>query len=452
MLMSHGLQCLGSTSRRMPILLTCMLAAVAGCQGTAPNSPDRREAASHDTAATQSDSLAPNGTGSANDEASATLPGGETTVAVSTAASNAAPQPEIITDPQLWPSEDRWPLGRGSPLATGIAASRLPDHLEVVWKFAAPEGAFESTPIIADGVVYIGCLNGYLYALDLQDGSEKWSYKTELGFYAAPAIRDGLLYIGDAEGHFFCLDATSGDVKWGFEAQAEVDSGANFFEDNVLFGSQDSHLYCLNATSGELNWKFAIDDQIRCFPTVVGDRSFVAGCDSRFHIVNLVDGTEVASVDIEAPTGSAPAVGGDFAFFGTEGESVFCVNWRQAEVVWKFRDHRRRLPFRSSAALTERLAIIGGRDKLVRAFDRQTGELAWTFATRGRVDSSPVVVGERVFIGSADGRLYALSLESGEELWHYETGGGFTGAPAVAAGRLVIANDDGTVYCFGGKE
>ena len=76
----------------------------------------------------------------------------------------------------------------------------------------------------------------------------------------------------------------------------------------------------------------------------------------------------------------------------------------------------------------------------------------WSFTAKRMVDSSPVIVGRRVFVGASDGRLYSLDLSSGAEIWRYEAGGGFTGSPAVAAGRLVIASDDGVVYCFGEKE
>ena len=40
----------------------------------------------------------------------------------------------------------------------------------------------------------------------------------------------------------------------------------------------------------------------------------------------------------------------------------------------------------------------------------------WTFATRGKVDSSPVIVGDKVVVGSDDGRLYMVSLKDGKEL------------------------------------
>jgi outer membrane protein assembly factor BamB len=75
----------------------------------------------------------------------------------------------------------------------------------------------------------------------------------------------------------------------------------------------------------------------------------------------------------------------------------------------------------------------------------------WEFATKQRVDGSPVVVGQRVFVGSADGRLYALNLMDGKESWQFEGEGGFLGSPAVADNRLVIATDRGVVYCLGEK-
>ena len=46
---------------------------------------------------------------------------------------------------------------------------------------------------------------------------------------------------------------------------------------------------------------------------------------------------------------------------------------------------------------------VGSRDKRVYALDRATGKRVWDFATDGRVDSSPVVAGQRVYFGSQAG-------------------------------------------------
>ena len=127
--------------------------------------------------------------------------------------------------------------------------------------------------------VYLGDLDGNLFAWELATGDRRWTQKIDGGFIASPAVRDGRLYIGDYDGRFFCYETASGKLLWQFEAQAEIDSSANFYQENVLVGSQDATLYCLNAKTGSLVWKHMIEDQIRCTPTIVENRAFLAGCD-----------------------------------------------------------------------------------------------------------------------------------------------------------------------------
>jgi outer membrane protein assembly factor BamB len=355
----------------------------------------------------------------------------------------------LLTSALAAPSD--WPLFRGDASATGVAGGKLPEKPELLWKYEVPKGAFEGTPAIVDGVVYLGDLDGRLLAIDLKTGDKKWEKQLETGFNASPAVKDGLIYLGDLDGKFHCFDTKDGSEKWSHETQAEINSSANFYKEFVLVGSQDATLYCLDAKSGKEKWKFQIADQIRCSPTVVENRCFLAGCDGKLHIVDLDKGEAVADVPIDSPTGSTPAARGDMVYFGNEGGVFFGVNWKEAKTIWTFQDDKRSQAFRGSAAVTSDAVIIGGRDKMVRAFEPMSDKVKWSFQTRARVDASPVVVGDRVFIAVADGRIYALGLTDGKEQWKYEGGGGFAGSPAVADGKLVIANDEGVVFCFGAK-
>jgi outer membrane protein assembly factor BamB len=345
---------------------------------------------------------------------------------------------------------ERWPVFRGDARAQGVAEGTLADNPEVLWKFQSQGHGFEATVAIADGLVFAGCLDGEFYVLSLDTGEVKWKHHTELGFSAAAAVKDGRVFVGDTDGKFYCFEAATGKPVWGAEAGGEIDSGANFFDNKVLFGSQDATLYCHDAATGKQIWKYTIGDQVRCSPTVVEGRAFLAGCDAKLHIIDLEKGTAISTVEIDAPTGSTPAVGGQRVFFGTEGSSFFAIDWKEAKIAWNMRSPRN-MPFRSSAAVTPEAVIFGGRDKQIYSLDPTDGHELWKFATRSRVDSSPVVVGSRVFVGSSDGRLYGLERATGKKVWEYEAGGDFVASPAVAAGRLVIGNTNGTLYCFGTK-
>ena len=271
------------------------------------------------------------------------------------------------------PDGNSWQLFRGNSQSTGVAISRLPQELKVLWKFRVENGAFDGTAAIADGAVYIGDLDGKLFALDLKSGNQRWELTTEIGFATSPAIRDGRLYIGDIDGKFYCVDAGQGEIEWTFETEAEINSSANFYQDKVLVGSQDATLYCLNAETGKLAWKHVIEDQIRCTPTIIGDRTFLAGCDARLHIIDLSRGAGVDGVDISAPTGVTPAARGDFVYFGTEAGAFFCIDWKQAKVAWVFEDEQQSQPFRSCPALDEDIVVVGSRSKRVLAFESGIG-------------------------------------------------------------------------------
>src|SRR5262245_57293131 len=127
------------------------------------------------------------------------------------------------------------------------------------------------------------------------------------------------------------------------------------------------------------------------------------------------------------------------------------IDWKKGEIVWAFEAPARKQAFYASAAVTDKLVVVGSRDKKVWALDRQTGKDVWSFPTQSRVDASPVVVGSRVFAPSMDGHLYVLDLAKGTELAKFKLGSSITASPAVGRGRLVVGTQEGVVYCLGAK-
>lgn len=74
---------------------------------------------------------------------------------------------------------------------------------EVQWQFDLPEETFwsSSSPAVADGVVYIGSgvlgREGRIYALDAEDGTERWHREFDAPVFTSPAVVDGTLYVGN---------------------------------------------------------------------------------------------------------------------------------------------------------------------------------------------------------------------------------------------------------------
>lgn len=60
----------------------------------------------------------------------------------------------------------------------------------VKWAFKTG-GAIVTSPAVADGVVYIGSLDGHLHALDRDTGKEKWNFKSSRPIASSPAVDGG---------------------------------------------------------------------------------------------------------------------------------------------------------------------------------------------------------------------------------------------------------------------
>jgi polyvinyl alcohol dehydrogenase (cytochrome) len=85
-------------------------------------------------------------------------------------------------------AEDDWFTYRHDSARTGAqpVASDLSDParisgLHIVAQFPpegspAVAGGFKASPIVVDGTVFIGGVNGYFYALDAATGTLKWQY------------------------------------------------------------------------------------------------------------------------------------------------------------------------------------------------------------------------------------------------------------------------------------
>ena len=342
-----------------------------------------------------------------------------------------------------------WRQFRGTAGLSGASSATVPSTLKLLWTYDAGD-VIDSSAAIVDGAVYVGGGNGDLLALDLGTGQLRWKYKTgNLIGESSPTVSRDAVYIGDLGGIVHAVDIRDATRLWTFKTGAEIKSSPVLVDGAVLIGSYDGHLYALDAKTGKLRWKVQTKGQVHATPAVQNGVTFIAGCDAIFRAIRVKDGREMYQIESGAYTGASPVVAGDRAYFGTFNFEVLALDLKARRIAWRYSQPDAQFPYYSSAALDGGRVIVGGRDKVVHAIDAATGKSAWTFATRARVDSSPVVAGGRVYIGSGDGRLYVLDSASGKKLWEFDAGAGITASPAVAAGKVVIGAQDGRIYAFG---
>ena len=355
--------------------------------------------------------------------------------------------------------QDQWLSFRNGNLLHGVAGSDLPRQLKQQWSYETKDG-IPGTPAISQGRVYCGALDGFVVCLDLKTGKETWKYRSiddpdpkkfAPGFKAAPLVTENSVCIGDEDGFFHCIDSKTGKRRWKFETFGEIISSASRIDDRIIFGSYDNSLYCLELATGKKLWSFETEGYVNCSPAIINGFTFVTGCDEQLRVVDVQTGKQIKKMPLDTYLIASPAIWGDILYVGTYASEVIAVNWKTLQVEWRYRAAAGEFPYHSSAAITQKFVIVGGRDKLLHCINRKTGKEVWTFATRGKVDSSPVVVNDRIYFGSDDGHLYGVELKTGKQFWKEKIGRKVPGSAAVGEKHLVIgtAETGGKIFCFG---
>ncbi len=359
------------------------------------------------------------------------------------------------------PDEDSWASFRHTPALTGVTTAKLPEKLELLWQVELGDQIVATAAIVGEHV-YVPCLSGELVCLSKATGQRVWTYKTvekvepntfAPGFKSSPTVTADAVYLGDEDGVMHAIDRRKGTKLWTFQTDGEIFSSAAIVNGRVIFGSYDNHLYALKIADGTLAWKYQTDGYVHCAPAIAGKYTFIAGCDEHLRIIDIDTGKLHADFPLQTYLIASPAVIDRHLYVGTYASEVVAVDWQALKVEWRYKTGDAEFPFHSSAAVTNDLIVVGGRDKQVHAIRRATGERAWTFTTRAKIDSSPAIVGDRVFIGSNDGNLYELGLADGKERWKFPAGKAISAGPAIGEGVLVVGSEsrDGKVYCFGKK-
>lgn len=351
---------------------------------------------------------------------------------------------------------DDWPFTRGDAQGSGVAQSKVSDSPELLWKYESKESAFEATPVVSKGIVYVGDADGTIHAIRLGDGEKVWTRLfEETGFVSGGAVLDGYFYVGDYDGVIYALSIKDGEPRWKFETESETYAGPILFEDQLLVTTEGGTLFSIDLSTGQENWRFTIEAPLRCAATISAGHTLLAGCDGKLHAIDLKTGKETGAVDIGGQTGNTAAIAGDYAYFGNEGGVFTAVKTKDPtdmQVAWTYRDPRRGQGIRTVAAVGDALVVYGSNGKAIYGLNPADGQPIWEQPVRSRVESSPVIADNRVLAATTRGRLLLLNAADGETLWEYDAGGSFISSPAVIDGRIVIGNTDGTLYCFGEKD
>jgi outer membrane protein assembly factor BamB len=194
-----------------------------------------------------------------------------------------------------------WPTFRADGARSAVSADSIEPELFLQWTYRpvhAPKPAWpmpsEELPrmhndnayhaVAAGDSLYFGSsVTNCVHALDVAQGTLRWTFRTQGPVRFAPTVSGGRVYVGSDDGYVYCLDADKGALIWKYRAGPSeekvigngrmislwpvrtgtlVDRGVVYFAAGV-FPYEGLYICALKAEDGSVVWR----------NDVVGDRA-----------------------------------------------------------------------------------------------------------------------------------------------------------------------------------
>jgi outer membrane protein assembly factor BamB len=285
-------------------------------------------------------------------------------------------------------------------------------------------GQFQTSPVVVDDIAYIGGPDGFLDAVDVDNGKRLWRFETQGRVSSTPRVAEEKVFVGKNSHHdeFYAVDQKTGEPVWRIDNLGWASVGATGYANGRIFvGTVSGKFYGIRASDGHIDWQFDAGKGFYPHPATDDTRVYTGSHNGKYYAFDQVTGKVVWERHTANPSGK-----------GGNPDSA-------ATVLWK--DH----------------VYVQKRGSRIVALDRNTGEEAWQWSQPANyLQNGTVAAFEDKIFGSvvrlvttipyfAEIHAFDDVENGGNKLWSYSEGGGGGGltAPVGAEGKVIFGSSAG---------
>jgi outer membrane protein assembly factor BamB len=351
---------------------------------------------------------------------------------------------------------------RGGSGLAGAYAEKVTLPLVLNWRYTTNYAPYNtSSPAVVGDTVYFAGGNR-VYAVNVQSGALKWRFPQDQPLStliaASPAVVGDMVYVGALDGKLYALNAGSGKQAWAFDTRSTIGSSPTVVDGTIYFGSGDGKVWAIDAKTGEPSapWKGVVksSDEITGAPAVANGFVYALSLDQVLHAVGSATGKERWQQRVSGSVlNKSPIAVGDFVYVAN-GSNLNCFVGRSGVLKW----------FQALAsdisvtpAINDEGIFLVTNDGRVRSYEPRTGRPRWKVEPKLDFDvlAPPTISGNTLLIGTVEGGVYALDTTTGAIKWTYhlypasnstETiaqSATIAAAPVISDGTIYLVSDDG---------
>jgi outer membrane protein assembly factor BamB len=353
-------------------------------------------------------------------------------------------------------------------------------QVDKLWTEGAGDGAGMSgarlAPVVVDGRLYAAAVDGTVEAIDAATGRTIWQKRlgerhggwkvwnrgqNSLRWSGGPAVLGDLLVVGSLDGNVYALSAQDGSERWQAQVSSEVIARPAISEQIVVVRSVDGRLNGLDAKDGTSRWVFdqtvpPLSLRGNSSPLIVNDAVYDGFDNGKVVAVRLADGNPLWAQTLSTGEGRTEVerlsdVDGDLM---AAGENIYAIGYRGQVAALASTTGRpmwqRDVSSYGGAAAGETTLVLADAEGNIWAFDRETGVSLWKQdQLKYRWLGTPAVQGKYVVVGDSEGFVHWLSLDEGKFAARERLSKKpIESAPVVAGGMVYVEDINGRVGAY----
>ena len=251
---------------------------------------------------------------------------------------------------------------------------------------------------------------------------------------SSPIVAEGNIYVLDTMGTVTALESSTGNILWQTNVSPAghqvpiIGGGLAYGGGKIFMTSPHAQVLSLDAKTGEILWHYATPSPVRAAPTLAEGRVYVLTICNQLIVLDVEKGKPIWNhAGITEHAGllgtASPAVSNGVAVVTYSSGEIFALKAENGHQLWTETLSTTRRPdslsslshIKALPVIHQNIVIVVGHNQKMAAYDLRQGERLWERHIGGT--RTPAVIGDYVFIINSHNELLCMTAKYGQVVW-----------------------------------
>lgn len=201
--------------------------------------------------------------------------------------------------------------------------------------------------IVSKNKIFVSDNLGYMYSLDLNNGSLIWAKNFGIPFRSNMKVLDNQIFLADQDNLIYSINPTNGEINWKYPTSSSAlkSSFENNFSydsnyDSIFFLNTSGELYSINYTIPKINWIISLNEQsadennnlFTGQPITLSNENILVSTKNDLINFNKISGSKQWQIPISLKT--KPIVYDKYVFLVSNDDLLICLEASTGKIIW----------------------------------------------------------------------------------------------------------------------